>query len=196
MLIHILNAHLTYPNWSDGALNAAMVEIAASTLAAAGHEVSVTVIENGYDPELEAALHLASDAVILQTPINWFGAPWIHKKYVDEVFNVGLHATTFLDGDGRTRTDPSRQYGTGGHMHGKRFLVAATWNAPIETFDNPASVLFAGKRVDDLLLHITANYAFVGYSVLEPFGVYDIFRSDSIAEDLERYRDRLIADLT
>jgi Flavodoxin-like fold len=26
--------------------------------------------------------------VILQTPVNWFSAPWIYKKYVDEVFDI------------------------------------------------------------------------------------------------------------
>ena len=32
---------------------------------------------------------------------------WIYKKYVDEVFNVGLTTKVLLEGDGRT---PSRQY--------------------------------------------------------------------------------------
>lgn len=70
--------------------------------------------------------HVNADLVILQTPINWFSAPWTYKKYVDEVFNSGLHSKTLLDNDGRTRSDPSRQYGTGGHMQGKKFMVAAT----------------------------------------------------------------------
>ena len=29
---------------------------------------------------------MAADLVILQMPVNWFSAPWIYKKYVDEVF--------------------------------------------------------------------------------------------------------------
>ena len=48
--------------------------------------------------------------------MNWFSAPWIYKKYVDEVFNVGLTKEVLRAGDGRTRQDPSRQYGTGGKM--------------------------------------------------------------------------------
>jgi modulator of drug activity B len=79
--------------------------------------------------------------VILQTPVNWFGAPWIYKKYVDEVFNAALAKKTLLEGDGRTRSDPTRQYGSGGTMQGRKFMISATWNAPRETFDNPNSIL-------------------------------------------------------
>jgi putative NADPH-quinone reductase len=28
--------------------------------------------------------------------VNWFSAPWIYKKYVDEVFNVGLAKEVLL----------------------------------------------------------------------------------------------------
>ena len=191
MNVHIINAHLNYPNWSEGGLNNAMVETAKSYFVQQGHDVTETRIEDGYDAEVEAQRHLDSELVLLQTPINWFGAPWIYKKYVDEVFNVGLHAKTFLDNDGRTRSDPTRQYGTGGHMQGKKFMVASTWNAPLEAFDNPDGVLFEGKSEDDLLLNITANYKFVGYTVLKNFGIYDIFRDEDIAGKIDSYKKHL-----
>lgn len=190
MKIHIINAHLNYPNWSEGTLNDAMVETAQAYLTEQGHEVSKTKIEDGYNPEREVQRHLDAELVILQTPINWFGAPWIYKKYVDEVFNVGLHAKTFLDGDGRTRSDPSRQYGTGGHMQGKKFMTATTWNAPEETFSNPSGVLFEGKGIDDLLLNITSNYKFVGYEVLKNYGIFD-FRFTDISKGIQDYKKHL-----
>jgi flavodoxin-like protein len=77
--------------------------------------------------------------------VNWFSAPWIYKKYLDEVFNVGLTQKVLLEGDGRTRKDQSRQYGTGGKMRGKKFMISATWNAPREAFDDPDGVLYTGK---------------------------------------------------
>jgi hypothetical protein len=40
-----------------------------------------------YDPKEK---HAAADLVILQTPVNWFSGSWIYKKYVNEVFDVGL----------------------------------------------------------------------------------------------------------
>jgi NADPH dehydrogenase (quinone) len=75
-----------------------------------GHQVAETFVERGYDPEEEVKKHAAADLVVLQTPVNWFSAPWIYTKYVDEVF--GLANEVLLAGDGRTRPDPGRQYGT------------------------------------------------------------------------------------
>ena len=98
---------------------------------------------------------MAADLVILQMPVNWFSAPWIYKKYVDEVFNVGLAKEVLLAG--HTHQDPSRQYGTGGKMQGKKFMISATWNAPREAFDNPNGELYGGKGTADLFLHITSN---------------------------------------
>ncbi len=194
MNILITNAHLNYPNWSEGALNKAMTDAAKEYFTENGHNVIETNIEAGYDTDNEVQKHVTADMVILQTPINWFGAPWIYKKYVDEVFNSGLHSKILLDNDGRTRSDPTRQYGTGGNMQGKKFMVASTWNAPTETFDNPDSVLFEGKSVDDLLLSITANYRFVGYSILKSYGIHDIFKEgEDIASGIENYKKHLEA---
>jgi modulator of drug activity B len=81
---------------------------------------------------------------------------------VGEVFNVGLGKEVLLASDDRTREDPSRQYGMGGKMQGKKFMVSATWNAPRKAFDNSNGVLFGGKGTTDLFLHITSNYKFTG----------------------------------
>ena len=175
----IINTHLNYPNWSEGTLNASMAEEAKNFFTTLGHTVTETNVEAGYNPQEEVQKHVDADIVILQTPINWFGAPWIHKKYIDEVFNAGLHSKVLLDNDGRTRSDPNRQYGTGGHMQGKKFMIAATWNAPTEAFSNPDGVLFEGKSVEDLLLNITSNYKFVGYDILPSYGIHDIFKADT-----------------
>jgi modulator of drug activity B len=139
MKILIINTHLNYPGWSEGKLNLDFMELAEAFFAERGHEVVETFVERGYKPEEEVQKHATSDLVILQTPVNWFGAPWIYKKYVDEIFNAALAAKILLEGDGRTRKDPSRQYGTGGKMQGKKFMISATWNAPKETYDNSAA---------------------------------------------------------
>lgn len=197
MNVLVINAHLNYPNWSEGTLNKSMVEVVKTFFVSQGHTVVETHVEDGYDADKEVQKHATSDLVILQTPINWFGAPWIYKKYVDEVFNSGFDSKILLDNDGRTRSDPNRQYGTGGHMQGKKFMVAATWNAPTETFDNPDSIMFAGKGVDDLLLNITSNYKFSGYDILPSYGVYDIYKADAdIAAGLEGYKEHLEANVS
>src|SRR6476620_2454774 len=114
----IIDTHLTYPDWTEGKLNAAFVQVAKDFFLTKGFEVLETKVETGYEVEKEVEKHMEADIVILQMPVNWFGAPWIYKKYVDEVFNSGLHSKKFLNGDGRTRNDACKQYGTGGHMQG------------------------------------------------------------------------------
>lgn len=187
----LINTHLTYPNWTEGKLNNSFVQVAKEFFISKGYEVLETKVERGYNPEEEVEKHLQADIVILQTPVNWFGAPWIYKKYVDEVFNSGLFSKKLLNDDGRTRENPSKQYGTGGHMQGKQFMICATWNAPSEAFNNPSQQLFKGKSTSDLFLHITSNYTFCGYDVMPDYNCFDIFKSGDIAKDLTNYPTHL-----
>ncbi|MFI5131072.1 MAG: NAD(P)H-dependent oxidoreductase [Chitinophagales bacterium] len=187
----IINAHLTYPNWTEGKLNNSFYQIAKDFFAAQSFEIIETTIEDGYNPEEEEKKHLEAEIVILQMPVNWFGAPWIYKKFVDEVFNSGLFSKSFLAGDGRTRDYPARQYGTGGNLQGKRFMICATWNAPAEAFGNPSQQLMQGKSTADLFLNITSNYRFCGYEIMDSYNCFDIFRRSDIAKDLENYPEHL-----
>ena len=187
----LINAHLTYPNWTEGKLNNSFYQIAKDFFTAQSFEVLETTIEDGYNPEEEEKKHLEADIVVLQMPVNWFGAPWVYKKYVDEVFNSGLFSKSFLTGDGRTKDDLAKQYGTSGNLQGKKFMICATWNAPAEAFDNPAQQLMQGKSTADLFLNITSNYRFCGYEIMESYNCFDIFRRNDIAKDLEYYPEFL-----
>jgi modulator of drug activity B len=183
----LINTHLTYPGWTEGKLNDSFIEVAKNFFLTKGFEVLETNVETGYTPEEEVAKHLAASIVILQTPINWFGAPWIYKKYVDEVFNHGLQTQQLLRGDGRSNENPTSQYGSGGLMQGKKFMICATWNAPAEAFDNPTQQLMQGKGTADLFLNISSNYRFSGYDVVKDYNCFNIFRRDNISEDLDNY---------
>lgn len=187
----LINTHLNYPNWSDGLLNDAFHQKAKDFFLSEGFEVLGTKVEDGYEADEEVEKHLEADIIILQTPINWFGAPWIYKKYVDEVFNSGLFSEKFLSGDGRTREDLSKQYGTGGKMQGKKFMVCATWNAPKASFDNPDQKLFEGRSTADVLIQITSNYRFCGVDIVEDYNCFDIFKDGDIIGTLGNYPDHL-----
>ncbi|MDQ0593823.1 modulator of drug activity B [Chryseobacterium ginsenosidimutans] len=187
----LINTHLTYPNWSEGKLNDAFNQKAREFFISNNFEVLETKVEAGYDVDAEVEKHLQADIIILQTPINWFGAPWIYKKYVDEVFNSGLMSQKFLTDDGRTREDPSRQYGTGGKLQGKKFMVCATWNAPKTSFDDPNQMLFEGRSTADVFIQITSNYKFCGVDILPDYNCYDIFKDGDIVKDLEDYPKHL-----
>jgi len=183
----LINTHLAYPNWSEGTLNASFHQKAKVFFEANNFEILETKVEDGYDANEEVEKHLAADIIILQTPINWFGAPWIYKKYVDDVFNSGLLSAKFLTGDGRTKEDNTRQYGTGGKMQGKKFMVSSTWNAPEASFDDPDQVLFEGRSTADVLIQITSNYRFCGVDVLADYNCFDIFKDGDISGTLENY---------
>jgi modulator of drug activity B len=77
MKILSINTHLTYPGWSEGKLNLAFMDLAKAFFVERGHQVAETFVERGYNPEEEVEKHVAADLVILQTPVNWFSAPWI-----------------------------------------------------------------------------------------------------------------------
>jgi len=187
----LINTHLTYPNWTEGTLNNSFIQKAKDFFGTKGIEVLETKVEAGYNAKAEEEKHMEADIIILQTPVNWFGGPWIYKKYVDEVFNSGLQSTKFLSGDGRTREDATKQYGTGGKMQGKKFMVCATWNAPSEAFGNPSQILMQGKGTSDLFLPITSNYRFCGAEIVSDYNCFDIFKDGNIAEVLENYPTHL-----
>ena len=119
--------------------------------------------------------------------------PWIYKKYVDEVFTAGMFQQRFLSGDGRTREDLRKQYGSGGKMHGKQYMLSLTWNAPRAAFGDAGQMLFEGKTVDDVFVSNTANYRFCGVEVLPSFSCFDVMKQPDVAGAIEELRGHLDA---
>lgn len=191
MNVLLINAHLNYPGWSEGHLNKTAQETAHRFFEERGDEVTETIIDAGYDPAEEERKHREAGLVILQTPINWFSAPWTWKKYADEVFNLALAEQHMLTGDGRTREDPSIPYGSGGLMRGRRFMICSTWNAPANAFEAPGNPVFRGQSLDETLSSITAIYRFCGYDILPGFAFLDVFKNPQIEADLTRYAEHL-----
>jgi modulator of drug activity B len=189
----IINAHQFYEGISSGKLNKTMADVIRKEMEQRGAEVQETMIEAGYDINAEVDKHVWADLIILQSPVFWFGMPWIYKKYVDEVFTAGLMQQRLLSDDGRTRDDPTQQYGTGGKMQGKRYMMSLTWNAPQEAFGDPQQVLFEGKSVDDVFVSNTANYKFCGAEVLPAFSSHDVMKRADIEGDIARLREHLAA---
>lgn len=188
----IINTHQFYEGISTGTLNNSVVEIMKETMTNLGCEIQLTHVEKGYDINQEVNKHLWADLIITQSPVYWFGSPWIYKKYVDEVFTEGLKQGTFLADDGRTRNDPSKQYGTGGKLFGKKYMLSLTWNAPQEAFDNSEQKLFDGRSVDDVFIHNTSNYRFCGVEVLPTFSFFDVFKDPQVSKDIESLKQKLI----
>ena len=185
----IINAHHYYP-FSEGQLNQALVDRAATQLSAQGHQVRITSADDDLDVERELENHLWADTIILQSPVNWMGVPWSFKKYMDEVYTAGMGGE-LCNGDGRTEDEPLINYGAGGTLTGKRYMLSLTFNAPAEAFDDASEYLFQGKGVDDLFFPMHMNFRFFGMEPLETFSCFDVMKNPRIEHDFERFQQHL-----
>ena len=184
----IINAHQLYEGIATGELNKTMARVIAQEMELRGFAIRHTNIAQGYDVDAEVQNHLWADVIFLQAPVYWFGMPWIYKKYIDEVFTAGMMQGAFITGDGRTREDPDKQYGTGGLLQGRKYMISLTWNAPAEAFGDTHQQLFEGKTVDDVFITNTANYKFCGMEILPSFSCHDVMKQPDIESDITKLR--------
>lgn len=187
----IINAFQHYEGFSKGELNRTLATVIQEEMHYRDYETRLTTLEQGYDIEEEVEKHLWADVIFLQSPIHWFGAPWIYKKYVDEVFTAGLIQKSMIVNDGRSLEDPTRQYGTGGKMQGKQYALSLTWNAPREAFDDAGQYQFQGRSVDEVMIANTANYRFCGAQVLPAFSSFNVIKAPDVPGDIKRLREHL-----
>lgn len=186
--IFILNGHQKYP-FSNGNLNASLIEKAEMFFLNKGCNVKITRTENQYDSNEEVEKFKWADLVILQTPLNWMGVSWSFKKYIDEVFTIGMMGE-LSNGDGRSSKEPKKNYGNGGLLKGK-YMISVTANAPKEAFNNLNEKFFNGISEDDLLLPMHLNFKWFGLEALPTFFAYDVMKNPEIESDFERFEAHL-----
>jgi len=173
---------------SDGRYNATLHDAALAFMDRAGFDVKQTFIDGGYDVVDEVQKFLWADVIVWQMPGWWMGAPWTVKKYIDEVFTQG-HGSLYAN-DGRTRSDSSQKYGSGGLLHGKQYMISATWNAPQQAFDDPAD-FFEAKGVDAVYFPFHKANQFLGMTGLPTFLAVDVMKVPNIDADVKRYEAHL-----
>lgn len=150
-----------------------------------GFEVRTTNINDTFDPYQEVENFKWADIIIYHMPIWWFQVPNRLKKYIDEVFTAG-HNNGMYKSDGRSRTNPSINYGTGGLMQGKLYMVNTTWNAPDTAFTLPGE-FFEQKSVDDgVLFGFHKMNQFVGMEKLQGFHFHDLEKNATV-DRIKRY---------
>ncbi|MDQ8194496.1 NAD(P)H-dependent oxidoreductase [Coraliomargarita sp. SDUM461003] len=185
----LINGHEPYP-FSEGKLNAALLDKARAFAEARDYEVQQTSVSEGYDVDVEVGKHQWADLILLQFPINWMTVPWSLKKYMDEVYTAGMDGR-LCNGDGRTRKDPTIQYGQGGTLQGRQYMLSVTFNAPEASFNDAEQYLFQGHSVDDLLLPVHMNFRFFGMEALESFACYDVMKNPNVDSDFKRFEEHL-----
>lgn len=187
--IFIINAHEEYP-FSPGKLNATLVEKAKDNLTAKGYDIKITTMKDNYDVEEEVAKHQWADVIIVQTPVNWMGVTWSFKRYLDYVYSAGIDGR-LCENDGRSRQDTSKQYGTGGVLNDKKYMLSLTFNAPKDAFDDPNQWFFEGKSVDDLFWPMHLNFKFFAMQPIETFVCFDVIKNPDIESDFIRFEAHL-----
>lgn len=191
--ILIINAHKKWEGMSEGKLNERFQNEITTYFIEKEFVIKITKIEDGYDITEEIIKHEWADLVITQTPVFWFNTPWIHKKYIEEVFTAAWAQQRLLINDGRQVDDPNKQYGTGGSSQGKKYMLSATWNAPEEAFNNKEQFLLEGKSADDALINVSNNYKFCGFEIIDGFYSYDVVKNPQIEKDVARLTVQLDA---
>ena len=155
---------------SAGQLNRTLHDIALAHLATLGHQVKETQIEEGYDINEEIEKFIWADTIM------------------DEVYTYG-HGKLY-ENDGRTRHDPSKQYGSGGLLQGKQYMISVTWNAPIEAF-NEFGNFFDGRGVDGVYFAFHKSQQFLGLSQLPTFMTNNVIKEPNIEKDIVEYKAHL-----
>lgn len=153
-------------------------------------KVKQTIISNGYDPVEEVEKFVWADVIVYHTPIWWFQLPHGFKKYIDEVFTAG-HQKGIYHSDGRSADNPKVNYGTGGMLHGRSYMLTTSWNAPETAFTLPGE-FFAGHSVDEgALFGFHRMNAFTGMRPLKSFHFHDIEKNADVIRDMKNYHNHL-----
>jgi modulator of drug activity B len=184
----IINAHQEYP-FAKGELNQTIVDRISTYLQGIGYEIKTTSMKDDWDAETEVDKHTWADVVVLQSPTNWMGLPWSFKKYMDEVYTVGMFGK-MSQNDGRSEEAPKKNYGGGGMLINTTYMLSLTFNAPVESFNDPND-FFEGKGVDDLFFPQHMNFKFFGMKPLPTFACFDVIKNGDIDNDFKRLDQHL-----
>lgn len=153
-------------------------------------EVKTTLVSEGFDKDEEVKKFVWADFIIYHTPIWWFQLPNGLKKYIDDVFTAG-HAKGIYMSDGRNAENPEINYGTGGMLGGRKYMVTTSWNAPETAFTLPGE-FFNETSVDNgPLFGFHRMNAFVSLEKMESFHFHDVEKNANIERDMKLYREHL-----
>ena len=192
MNVFIINGGQTFAH-SGGMFNNTLTGWTVEVMKEKGFAYRVTNINDAFDPLAEVENFKWADVIIYHTPIWWFQLPNGIKRYIDEVFNAG-HDNGIYRNDGRSRKNPDVNYGTGGLMQGKRYMVTTSWNAPQTAFTLEGE-FFDRHTVDEgVLFGFHKMNQFVGMTRIEGFHFHDL-EKNATPERIAEYHKAYVAHI-
>lgn len=174
--ILIINGHSTYES-SPGRLNRTMVEVMIEELVGK-YEIMTSVLEEGYDIDEERRKFLEADIIIFQMPVFWFAAPAILKKYMEDIYQIGVFYIR------------AEEYGRGGHLTDKRYMLSTTWNAPAEAFSDSGK-FFDERSLDEVMIGFHKAQEYIGMKKLPSFACYNVVKNPQIEQFKQNLREHL-----
>jgi modulator of drug activity B len=172
----IINGHQYYEGIAEGKLTKIFIDAANDFFKNNGFSVKNSVVESSYDIGDEVEKFAWADYILFQHPVFWMGVPWITKRYIDEIFSAGFQRVTYQS-DGRSSKDPSKRYGSGGLMQGKKYMLSLTYNCPATEFGNKEG-FFDGLTLDEANVADHKTFQFCGAQPLESYAIHDVFKGD------------------
>ena len=186
----IINGHQRYDKIAEGRLTKLFVDTAGDFFTQHGFNVKESMVEGAYDVQDELDKFAWADYILFQYPVFWMSVPWITKKYIDEVFSAGMNTVTYVS-DGRSKDDPSKKYGSGGLMQGKKYMLSLTYNCPESEFDNKEG-FFDGLSLDEANIAVHKLFQFCGAEPLETYAIHDVFSENlDVDTELKRFKETL-----
>ncbi len=192
MNVFIINGGQTFAH-SGGMFNNTLTGWTVEVMKEKGFAYRVTNINDAFDPLAEVENFKWAEVIIYPTPIWWFQLPNGMKRYIDEVFTAG-HDNGIYRNDGRSRKNPDVNYGTGGLMQGKRYMVTTSWNAPQTAFTLEGE-FFDRHTVDEgVLFGFHKMNQFVGMTRIEGFHFHDL-EKNATPERIAEYHKAYVAHI-
>ncbi|TXE12011.1 NAD(P)H-dependent oxidoreductase [Seonamhaeicola algicola] len=187
--IFIINGAHTFAH-SGGKFNKTLFNNSMSYFKTLNYNVKTTEVGSNYDAKNEVEKFKWADIIIYHTPIWWFQIPFGFKKYLDVVFTEG-HQNGIYKSDGRSRNNPEINYGTGGLMHGKKYILTTSWNAPKTAF-TLKDEFFNETSVDDgAMFGFHKMNAFTGMKPLGSYHFHDIEKNANVPLEIDNYNNFL-----
>jgi NADPH dehydrogenase (quinone) len=155
-----------------------------------GHQVAETSVERGYNPEEEVEKHVAAHLVILQTPVNWFSAPWIYRN------TWARSSMSAWPKKSCSRAMTAREKTPAGSMAwAEKCRERSSWSPRPGMLREKPSITptgyYSAARNDRPVPPHHFQLQIHRYDILLDFGVFDIFKNPDIPLALEDYKRHL-----
>ena len=149
-------------------------------------KLKTTEINEAYLLSEELEKFIWSDLIIYHAPIWWFGIPYNFKKYLDEVLTFGYGKGMWIS-DGRKPEHPEINYGTGGLLHGKQYILTTSWNAPKGAFTIPGEFFNLISPDQGPLSGFHGMNRYLGVNLHTSLQFHDVEKNADTAAQLSEY---------